>query len=76
MPSETPFVQIGDVAKHFGTSPATVRTWVRNGVIPDDTYIKVGYIYRFNLKKVEEALLTARKEPEQMEMDFNQDDDN
>lgn len=73
MTSETPFVQIEDVAKHFAVSTATVRTWLRNGTIPKDTYIKVGYIYRFDLPKVVEALTSA---PKQLELDFNQDDDN
>lgn len=73
MASETPFVQIEDVAKYFAVSTATVRTWLRNGTIPKDTYIKVGYIYRFDLPKVAEALTSA---PKQLELDFNQDDDN
>lgn len=72
----TPFVLIEDVAKHFVVSVSTVRTWVRNGTIPKDTYIKVGHTYRFNLPDVVLALTAAPKEPEapeQLEFDFEGD---
>lgn len=73
MTTESPFVPLEEVAKYFSVSTATVRTWLRNGTIPKDTYIKVGYIYRFDLPKLAAALTSAPKEPEQpeqLEMDF------
>lgn len=50
------FVPIEDLAKHFVVSVSTVRTWVRRGHIPKDTYLKIGNTYRFNIPKVIEAL--------------------
>lgn len=72
----TPYVLIEDVAKHFIVSVSTVRTWVRNGTIPKDTYIKVGHTYRFNLPDVVAALTAVPKEPEQLEFDFGNQEDN
>ena len=45
-------VPIEDLAKHFMVSVSTVRAWVRQGLIPDETYIKVGGTYRFCIPKV------------------------
>jgi excisionase family DNA binding protein len=53
------YATIRDVAGYFTVSVSTVRNWVRAGIIPSSTYIKVGDTYRFSLAKVEEALLTA-----------------
>ena len=35
-----PFVPIEDVAKHFSVSVSTVRAWVRQKHIPEDTFMK------------------------------------
>ena len=84
-----PFVPIEDLAKHFTVSISTVRAWVRQGLIPKETYIKVGNTYRFSVSKVVEALTSAPKpepepekpEPEeadapvQLELDLNPDKD-
>jgi predicted site-specific integrase-resolvase len=59
MQTETPYVPIEDVAKHFSVSLSTVRGWVRTGTIPPTAYIKLGYIYRFNLPSVASALMAA-----------------
>ena len=68
MPREpSPFVHIEDISKHFSVSVSTVRTWVRNEVIPTDTYIKIGHTYRFHLDKVVAALTSA---PKQLELDL------
>ena len=37
-----PFVTIEDVAKHFSVSVSTVRAWVSQKHIPEDTYVKIG----------------------------------
>jgi len=83
-----PFVPIEDLAKHFTVSISTVRAWVRQGLIPKETYIKVGNTYRFNVSKVVEALTSAPKDepekveptvepnaPVQLELDLNPDKD-
>lgn len=57
-----PFVPIEDLAKHFTVSVSTVRAWVRQGMIPKDTYIKVGNTYRFSVSKVVAALTAAPKD--------------
>tara|TARA_R110000803_G_scaffold94058_2_gene161546 strand:+ start:133 stop:402 length:270 start_codon:yes stop_codon:yes gene_type:complete len=51
-----PLVPLAVVAKHFHVNTATVRAWVKQGLIPKDAYIHVGSLYRFNLPKVLEAL--------------------
>jgi excisionase family DNA binding protein len=74
--TETPFATIEEVAKYFVVSVATVRTWLRNGTIPKHTYLKVGNTYRFNLPDVATALVSAPKAPVQLEMNFDNDNDN
>lgn len=85
-----PFVPIEDLAKHFTVAVTTARAWVRQGLIPPHTYIKVGNTYRFDLNKVVEALMpptpqpTAQPEsspapaeddtPVQLELDFTSPD--
>lgn len=60
-PEASGYVSIEGLAKHFSLSVTSIRSWVRRGVIPSDTYIKLGPNYRFNLAKVEDALLNAPK---------------
>jgi len=55
-------VPIEDVAKHFSVSLSTTRKWVRDGVIPSNTYIKVGKTQRFALASIAEALLKGDSE--------------
>ena len=57
-----PFVPIEDLAKHFTVSVSTIRAWVRQGLIPKDTYIKVAGTYRFSVSKVVAALTSAPKD--------------
>ena len=56
------FVPIEDIAKHFSVSISTVRAWVRQKHIPEDTYIKIGSTYRFRVSDVESALTSSKKE--------------
>ena len=51
-----PFVTIEDVARHFSVSVSTVRAWVHQKHIPEDTYIKIGNTYRFRVSDVATAL--------------------
>lgn len=86
----TPFVPIEEVAKHFSVGVATVRAWVRQGLIPAETYIKIGNTYRFcvpmivnaltaNNHRREENLLESGEDdgkiPVQLELDFNNPDE-
>ena len=50
------YVPIDEVAKKLHVSPATVRGWVRKGIVPGNTYIKVGKTYRFHIDSVVNAL--------------------
>ena len=54
-----PFVPIEGVSKHFSVSVSTIRAWVRKGIIPKATYIKVGNTYRFSIDDVATALTRA-----------------
>jgi excisionase family DNA binding protein len=58
---ERKFVQIEDIARKLQVSVSTIRTWVRQGHIPEDTYIQVGKTYRFSEQDVLESLL--RRQP-------------
>jgi|TARA_R100000995_G_scaffold82416_1_gene56318 excisionase family DNA binding protein len=66
-----PFVPIEDIAKHFSVSVSTVRAWVRQKHIPEDTYVKIGSTYRFRVKDVSEALtkVTSKRSEETMGAD-------
>ena len=61
MNEDTPYVNINKVADYFQVSVSTVRKWVNNDYIPDNTYIKIGEVYRFRLDDVESALSAASK---------------
>ena len=75
-----PFVQIGAVAEHFDVSVSTIRAWIRQGLIPKSTFIKLGNTYRFRVSSIEAALLASDvgqepdDEPEQVEL-FDEDDE-
>jgi predicted site-specific integrase-resolvase len=53
---------IRDLASHYNISVSTARKWVRDGVIPEDTYIKVHGTYRFDLDRIDRALLPNTQE--------------
>lgn len=53
---KSPFATIDEVAKHFSVSVSTIRSWVAQGKITEDTYIKVGVTYRFRIPMIEAAL--------------------
>lgn len=77
-------VSIRKVAEHLNISVATVRKWVRNNTIPENTYIKVNNTYRFDL---EEVMFALRHSPppiqpaadgeitEQLELNFDDEAD-
>jgi len=51
-----PYVPIEELAKHLHVSVSTVRGWVRNKHIPENTYIRVVNTYRFSIDDVTAAL--------------------
>ena len=53
--SSSKLVQFKEVAEHFDVSVQTVRNWVREKKIP---FIKIGNVYRFRVKDIEESLLS------------------
>ncbi len=59
---EPKYVPIEDVAKHFSVSVSTIRAWVRQDQIPQDTYIRVGNTYRFCIPDISEALTNKKTE--------------
>jgi len=59
---EPKYVPIEDVAKHFSVSISTIRAWVRQDQIPQDTYIRVGNTYRFCIPDISEALTNKKTE--------------
>lgn len=61
---KSPFVTIESLAQYFCVSVSTIRAWVRQGHIPENTYIKLGNTYRFNRDAVEQALMGMHKEEE------------
>jgi len=56
---------IRGLAEHYGISVSTARKWVRSGVIPEDTYLQVHGTYRFDLERIDRALLPPTTEPHQ-----------
>tara|TARA_R110002020_G_scaffold313314_1_gene528610 strand:+ start:683 stop:1048 length:366 start_codon:yes stop_codon:yes gene_type:complete len=62
MSEEREFVELRKVADHFKVSESTVRAWIRNGSIPENTYIKVGKTFRFELNLISDALLGEQPE--------------
>jgi len=72
---ETPtYVPIEVVGRRLSLAITTLRQWVKTGVIPSDTYIKVGQTYRFNLPAVVQALSCDTYE-EKSAVEINPDED-
>ena len=57
------YVPIEELSKHLAVSISTVRGWLKKKSIPENTYIRVGNTYRFNIDAVVDALSADRKEP-------------
>ena len=53
---DEPYVGINEIAKYFKVSVSTVRSWVRRGMLPNNTFLKIGKTYRFRKQGVEAAL--------------------
>lgn len=50
------YVPIEELAQYLSVKAKTIRQWIAKGYIPNDTYIKVGYTYRFSIPQVVAAL--------------------
>tara|TARA_R100001369_G_C3325037_1_gene169548 strand:- start:4691 stop:4945 length:255 start_codon:yes stop_codon:yes gene_type:complete len=59
------YVAIESVAEKFSVSISTVRSWIRKGFIPRDSYIKAGNTYRFKLDEIESSLRKDSSEDEE-----------
>jgi hypothetical protein len=56
------YVPIDDLAEVLNIKTQTLRTWVRQGHIPKETYIRVANTYRFNIPQVLKALTEQNAE--------------
>lgn len=59
---EDKYVPIEALAGHLSLAVTTVRSWVRSGVIPKESYIKVGNTYRFCVAEVVTGLKNGKIE--------------
>ena len=50
------YVTLEQAAENYQVSLSTFRSWVRMGVIPADSYIKIGKTFRFRISEVDAAL--------------------
>tara|TARA_R110000824_G_scaffold153389_5_gene325026 strand:+ start:54 stop:323 length:270 start_codon:yes stop_codon:yes gene_type:complete len=85
--NEEKYVPIEELAQHLSLAITTLRSWVRTGVIPKSTYLKIGNTYRFNIPEVVEKLKESNLEadlvphtddgdanaPVQLELNFDDD---
>lgn len=80
----TKYVTTAELANHFNVSNATIMAMLKSGEIPAGTYMRLGRVFRFDLEKIEQALLTRAgtveeaetpEEPVQYEFDFNENTD-
>ena len=78
----TKYVTTAELAAHFNVANATIMAMLKSGEIPTGTYMRLGRVFRFDLEKIEQALLTRAgsvDDPEppmqgqevQYEFDFN-----
>jgi transcriptional antiterminator len=84
--SATKYVTTAELAAHFNVSNATIMAMMKSGEIPSGTFMRLGRVFRYDLKKIEQALLTrggpvddvedSPQEPAlvQYEFDFGTDD--
>tara|TARA_R100001224_G_C3937951_1_gene121195 strand:- start:343 stop:561 length:219 start_codon:yes stop_codon:yes gene_type:complete len=68
-----PLVPIESVAQHFKVSISTIRLWVRQGIIPPNSYVKIGKTYRFSLPDVTFSLLRYNNDIDEVEEDSDDD---
>ena len=54
-------------------SISTIRLWVRQGIIPANSYVKIGKTYRFSLPDVTFSLLRYNNDIDEVEEDSDDD---
>lgn len=54
----TKYVTTAELAAHFSVSSATIMAMMKSGEIPNGTYMRLGRVFRFDLEKIEQTLLT------------------
>lgn len=62
------YMSFEELSRYLGVNITTLRSWVRNGSIPRETYIQAGQTYRFHVEDVEahlRGLRTAKSEQEE-----------
>lgn len=59
----TKYVSTSELADHLGVAHTTVLAMLRSGEIPQGMYLRAGRVFRFDLKAVEEHLLTNATPP-------------
>ena len=74
------YATTAELAKHFSVSSATIMAMMRSGEIPTGTYMRLGRVFRFDLERIEQSLLTrvgtvtegeVPASDAQLEFDFN-----
>ena len=54
----TKYVTTAELAAHFNVSNATIMGMVKSGEIPAGTFMRLGRVFRYDLEKIEQGLLT------------------
>jgi hypothetical protein len=76
----TKYATTAELAAHFSVSSATIMAMMKSGEIPSGTYMRLGRVFRFDLEKIEQSLLTRASvvtegesltSDAQLEFDFN-----
>lgn len=76
----TKYVTTAELAAHFSVSSATIMAMMKSGEIPNGTFMRLGRVFRFDLERIEQTLLTrvgtvtdgeAPTTDVQYEFDFN-----
>lgn len=63
------YMNFEELSRYLGVTITTLRSWVRNGSIPRETYIQAGQTYRFHVEDVEahlRGLRTAKPKQEEV----------
>ena len=59
----TKYVSTSELAEHLGIAHTTVLAMLKSGEIPQGMYLRAGRVFRFDLKAIEEHLLTNATPP-------------
>ena len=59
----TKYVSTAELAEHLGVAHTTILAMLKSGEIPQGMYLRAGRVFRFDLKSIEEHLLTTSRPP-------------